>query len=105
MVGVEIGMAATRGHSFWRTSPLAAKWALATAGFLLLVAVIPFIVLTVVVTQSEHVSPMTAIFGPGPGNAAIVWLYFTVMPAAIQASAGLALRHSREAARVAGLVA
>ncbi len=91
-------------HSFWRASPPAAKWALSAAAFLGVVAVIPFIALVVVVTQSEQVSPMNAIFGPGRGNPAITWLYFTVPPLVIQAAAGLALRHSGIATPIAGIV-
>ena len=47
---------------------------------------------------------MTAIFGPGRGNPAITWLHFTVPPLVIQAAAGLALRHSGIATRIAGIV-
>ncbi len=64
----------------------------------------PFVVTTVLVSLPEHVSPLTVIFGPMPGNPLIVWLYYTVPPAAVQAVAALALRRSQSAARIAGMV-
>jgi hypothetical protein len=63
-----------RHHGFWQDSPPAAKWALSAALFLATVAVVPFVVTTVMVSLERQLSPLTVIFGPMPGMPLIVWL-------------------------------
>lgn len=97
-------MSAERTHRFWQESPPAAKWTLSAAAFLAVVAVVPFVVTTALVSMERHLSPLTVIFGPMPGNPLIVWLYTTIPPAVIETAAGLALRRSRTAMQIAGIV-
>jgi hypothetical protein len=68
------------------------------------VAVVPFAVITVMVSVGEHVSPLTLIFGPGPGMPLIVWLYTTIPPTVVQGAAAFALRHGAPGVRAAGVV-
>ena len=89
---------------YWSSSPPAAKWALVGAGFLAVVALVPFVVTVVMVSLAQHISPLTVVFGPMPGMPLIVWLYTTVPPALLQTGAALALRHGRPAVRTAGLL-
>ncbi len=89
---------------YWSSTPSAAKWALVGAGFLAVVAVVPFVVTVVMVSVERQMSPLTVIFGPGPGMPLIVWLYYTVPPAVIQTAAALGLRHLQSAVRIAGLL-
>lgn len=90
--------------NFWRDTPPAAKWALVAAGFLVIVALAPFAVITIMVSVGEHISPLKVIFGPGPGMPLIVWLYTTVPPAVVQGAAAFAIRHQSSGVRVAGVV-
>ncbi len=92
-------------HGFWRELPAAARWALSAAALLTVVAIVPFVVTVVMVSTEQHVSPLTVIFGPGLGMPLVVWLYTTVPPVVLQAAAGLALRKSGVAPRIAGIVA
>lgn len=104
MVSVETVMAVNSNQGLWRESPMAAKWALSAAVFLAVVAIVPFVVTTVLVSLERQLPPLTVIFGPMPGNPLIMWLYFTLPPAIIQAAAGLALRHRRTATQLGGIV-
>ncbi len=98
MNGVERGR-------FWAGTPRAARWALAASVFLLVaVMLIPFAVLIVLASVSLHVSPMTAVSGPLPGNPLVMWLYLTLPATVLQAAVGLALRHSASGLRTAGRV-
>jgi hypothetical protein len=93
-----------RNTGFWQSTPLAAKWALVAAVVLLIVTVVPFVVMTVIVSIGQHLSPTTVVFGPMPGNPLVVWLYYTAPAAAFQLATALALRHSRPGVLVAGIV-
>ena len=93
-----------RQQGFWQASPPAAKWALAAAAVLAVVAVVPFLVTLVMVSLERQLSPLTVIFGPMPGAPLIVWLATTIPPTVIQVAAALALRRSRAATQIAGVV-
>ena len=97
-------MSRTQPAGYWSSTPQAAKWALVGACLLAVVAVVPFSVTVVMVSLERQMSPLTVIFGPGPGMPLITWLYYTVPPAAIQTAAALGLRHPRPAAHTAGLI-
>ena len=72
------------------------------AALLAALSTIGFVALVAEICASLGVSVGTAIFGPLPGNPAIVWVYFTAPAVALQGLVALALRRNAPWPRAAG---
>jgi hypothetical protein len=93
-----------RRDGFWRRTPPPARPAFIAAIVVLVVGLGTFVVLVPIASISLGVSPMTAIFGPGPGNPLILWLFFAVPAILLQGAVALELRHPSAGMRTAGAV-
>jgi hypothetical protein len=96
-------MGAYLGGGFRRRTPQAARPAFIATAVLIVVGLGTFVVVTALASISLGVSPLTAIFGPVPGNPVIMWLYFVLPAVLVQGAVALSLRHPAVGLRVAGM--
>lgn len=79
--------------------------AMAAAVFIAALGLTSFVLLVVVASIREQVSPLQAIFGPLPGAPLIAWLLLVLVATGVQAAVALALRASGGGVLILGIVA
>jgi hypothetical protein len=88
--------------NFWTATPAPSRAALLATLVILGLGVASFLVILVVASATMGLSPLTVIFGPGPGMPLIVWLVSVLAATALQGLVSLALRQRPALLRAIG---